>query len=73
MATGITKREQLSADAISAFKFIDNDVPLPESDAVAELTYQNKAALSDIIRAVPHRFLHVSAKTPNDVQALTDN
>ncbi len=73
MATGITKREQLSANAISAFKFIDNDLPLPESDAVAELTYQNKAALSDIIRVVPHRFLHVSAKTPNDVQSLTDN
>lgn len=73
MATGITKREQISADSISAFKFIDNDAPLPESDAVAELTYQNKAALSDIIRAVPHRFLHVSAKTPNEVQALTDN
>jgi adenine-specific DNA-methyltransferase len=73
MATGITKREQLSADAISAFKFIDNDAPLPESDAVAELTYQNKAALSDIIRAVPHRFLHVNAKTSNEVQALTDN
>ena len=73
MATGITKREQLSADAISAFKFVDNDAPLPESDAVAELTYPNKAALSDIIRAVPHRFLHVSSKTPNEVQALTDN
>lgn len=73
MATGITKREQLSANAISAFKFIDNDLPLPERDAVAELTYQNKAALSDIIRAVPHRFLHVSTKTPNEVQALTDN
>ncbi len=73
MATGITKREQLSADAISAFKFIDNDMPLPESDAVAELTYQNKSALGDIIRAVPHHFLHVSAKTHPEVQALTDN
>jgi adenine-specific DNA-methyltransferase len=73
MATGITKREQLSADAISAFKFIDNDAPLPEGNAIAEFTYQNKAALSDIIRAVPHRFLRFRAKTPNEVQALTDN
>jgi adenine-specific DNA-methyltransferase len=73
MATGITKREQLSADAISALALVNDDAPLPEDKAVVELTYQNKAALSDIIRPVPRRFLHIGTKTPNVVQALTDN
>jgi adenine-specific DNA-methyltransferase len=73
MATGITKREQLSANAISALETVDDDVPLPDNDVVVELSYRNKAALSDIIRPVSRRFLRIGAKTPNVVQALTDN
>ena len=73
MATGITKREQLSADAISAVKFVDDDIPLPEDNAVVELTYQNKAVLRDIICAVPRHFLRIGATTPHTVQSLTDN
>jgi adenine-specific DNA-methyltransferase len=73
MATGITKREQLSADAISAIALVKDDVPLPEKNAVVELTYPNKAVLNDIVRAVPRRFLRIGASTPHEVQALTDN
>ena len=73
MATGITKREQLSADAISALELVNQDVPLPEDKATVELTYQNKAGLSEIIRPVPRRFLCIGVKTPHLVQTLTDN
>ena len=38
MATGITKREQLSANAISALKTMDADEPLPDGNTLAELT-----------------------------------
>jgi adenine-specific DNA-methyltransferase len=73
MATGITKREQLSADAISALELVNDDVPLPENNAIVELAYQNKAVLSDIIRPVPRNFLRFWPKIPAVVQALTDN
>jgi adenine-specific DNA-methyltransferase len=73
MATGITKREQQSEDAISALELVNDDAPLPDDKAVVELTYQNKAALSEIIRPVPRNFVRVSAKTPNLVQPITDN
>jgi adenine-specific DNA-methyltransferase len=73
MATGITKREQLSADAISALELVNDDVPLPEDNAVFELAYQNKAILSDIIHPVSRNFLHFSPKIPPVVQLLTSN
>jgi adenine-specific DNA-methyltransferase len=73
MATGITKREQLSSDAISALELVNDDAPLPEDKAVVELTYENKAELIDIIRPVPRRFLRMCAKSPHVVQELTDN
>ena len=73
MATGITKQEQLSADALSALELINDETPLPNDKALVELTYENKAKLSDIIHPVPRSFLHISEKTPNVVKALTDN
>lgn len=73
MATGITKREQLSADAISALELVNDEMPLPEDKTVVELTYQNKAALSEIIRPVSRSFLRVGAEIPNVVQSLADN
>jgi adenine-specific DNA-methyltransferase len=73
MATGITKREQLSVDALSALELINDDAPLPNDKALVELTYENKAKLSDIIQLVPRSFLHVSAKIPHVVKKLTDN
>jgi adenine-specific DNA-methyltransferase len=73
MATGITKREQLSADAISALALVNDDVPLPEDNAVFELAYQNKATLSDIIRPGSRSFLRFSTKMPPMVQALTSD
>jgi adenine-specific DNA-methyltransferase len=73
MATGITKQEQLSANAISALELVNDDVPLPEDKAVVELAYQNKAALSEIVRLVPRNFLRFGTKIPDRVQELTDN
>jgi adenine-specific DNA-methyltransferase len=73
MATGITKREQLSSDAISALELVDDDVPLPESKAVVELAYQNKAALSEIVRPVQRHFLYFGTKISDRAQAPIDN
>lgn len=73
MATGITKREQLSANAISALDLGMEEVSLPDADASVELAYQNKASLEDIIRIVPRTFLHIDAKPPYTAQSLTDN
>ncbi|MEH2112617.1 site-specific DNA-methyltransferase [Nostoc sp.] len=73
MATGITKREQLSANAISALDLGVEEVPLPEEKASVELIYQNKAALEDIICIVPRTFLCIGAKPIYTVQSLTDN
>jgi adenine-specific DNA-methyltransferase len=73
MATGITKREQLSVDAISAIALVKDDAPLPEENAIVELTYPNKAVLNDIVRAVPRRFLHIGVSKPHEVQTLIDN
>lgn len=73
MATGITKREQLSANAISALDLGVEEVPLPDENASVELVYQNKAALKDIIRVVSRKLLSIGAKPPYTVQSLTDN
>lgn len=73
MATGITKREQLSANAISALDLGVEEAPLPAENASVELTYQNKAALEDIISIVPRTFLRIGAMPPYTAQSLTDN
>jgi adenine-specific DNA-methyltransferase len=70
MATGITKREQLSADAISALELLDDHAPLPADADTVELTYQNKAVLSDIIRPVQRQFLRIGTTI---AQNITDN
>jgi adenine-specific DNA-methyltransferase len=73
MATGITRREQLSANAISALDLGVEGAPMPDENAVAELVYQNKAPLEDIIRIIPHTFLRVDAEQLPIVHSLTDN
>jgi adenine-specific DNA-methyltransferase len=73
MATGITKREQQSTDALSAFDLVRDNVPLPENNIRVELTYENKATLSDIIRAEPRHFLHIDTKAPYQIKKITNN
>jgi len=73
MATGITRREQPSANAISALDLEVEGAPMPNENAVAELVYQNKAPLEDIIRIIPHTFLRVDAEQLPIVHSLTDN
>jgi adenine-specific DNA-methyltransferase len=73
MATGISKREQLSADAISALELVNDEVALPGNKTTVELAYQNKAALSDIVRPAARQFLRLGAKIPHNIQTLIDN
>jgi len=57
MATGITKREQHSLDAISALDFYEEPIQLPDEDASATLMYPNKAEVPDIVQNFPRRFI----------------
>lgn len=49
MATGITKREQHSKNAITALKNNDAFLPLPGDEATATLTYPQKAKAADVL------------------------
>ncbi len=73
MATGITKREQFSADAISALDFFQEVSPLPPEGATVELAYPNKASLDQIIHKEARTFLHVTQSRPFMPATLTDN
>lgn len=73
MATGISKREQLSDDAISAQDIFQEVIPLPLDGALAEITYPNKASKGDIIRGEPRSFLHVASDGSHLSAPLTDN
>jgi len=70
MATGITKREQHSQDAISVSDFYREPTPLPPSNAEVTLSYPNKADRSDIIKPTGRRFMMmdgVSAEKANEI------
>ena len=73
MATGITKREQLSADAISALNLTQEERPLPDGSTAVELSYQNKALLEEILCMESYKFLRISTPPPFEPQTLTDN
>lgn len=73
MATGITKREQISADAISASDFYKESTPLPPDRAGVELTYPQKASVEEIFQLEPRSFLHVNAETHYEPAMLSDN
>lgn len=73
MATGITKREQLSADAISALGLTREEMPLPDENTSVELSYQNKTSLEEILCTESYPFLKISEKPPFLVQTLADN
>ncbi|TCM46314.1 adenine-specific DNA-methyltransferase [Rhizobium sp. PP-F2F-G48] len=73
MATGITKREQHSPDAISARNFYEDELPLPSDREEAFLTYQHKAAVLDIIRPVQRDFLRLTSKGAFEASTFPDN
>ncbi|WP_114416160.1 site-specific DNA-methyltransferase [Marinospirillum perlucidum] len=73
MATGITKREQHSQDAISALDFYREPTALPPDNAEVTLSYPNKANRSDIIKPVPRRFLIVDGGNTTETSRLPEN
>jgi len=73
MATGITKREQQSPDAISARDFYDEDLPLPSEGAGTEFAYPNKAHVSDILRPADRAFLCLTQGGAFESPTFSDN
>lgn len=73
MATGITKREQLSANAISAIDFYEEALPLPSSREVASLQYRNKAQESDLIGFAERSFVAVDREGQPSPDIISDN
>lgn len=73
MATGITKREQHSPDAISARNFYDEGLPLPPERAGVELSYPNKASVSNIMRPTDRAFLCLTQSEAFESPTFSDN
>ena len=73
MATGITKREQHSPDAISAFELSGEPLPLPDNGAVSELSYPNKAPVEAIVRNFPRKFVQFTKTVENAVKEIPEN
>ena len=80
MATGITRREQHSPDAISAGNHREDRIPLPTDDATVTLSYPNKASMQDVVRKFPRRFVelrdageHPIGRVPDNAFVLGDN
>lgn len=59
MATGITKREQHSLDAISAVDLYQEPLPLPDESADVTLSYPNKASIDDIVHEFSWPYLEM--------------
>lgn len=73
MATGITKREQHSPDAISALDFGEEPIPLPDVKATVTLDYRNKASVEDIIKYFPRRFVRIENAEKHFSEELSEN
>lgn len=73
MATGITKREQLSADAISAIDFYDEALPLPVSGEPVSIEYSNKAKESDIIGFEKRSFVTIDRNKKSSIDNISDD
>ncbi len=82
MATGITKREQHSEDAISAPDLSIDNIPLPGKSATARLVYEGKASEDEILTEHYSHFRTISANgkasrksvdIPDNSFVLTDN
>lgn len=73
MATGITKREKHSQDAISALDFYREPTPLPSNDAAITLSYPNKADLSAIVTPTARRFLMIEDGHTTELKESPEN
>lgn len=73
MATGITKREQLSADAISAIDFYKEALSLPSPRETVSLQYSNRALESDIIGFDERSFVAVDRSQKSCRESISEN
>lgn len=73
MATGITKREQHSQDAISALDFYKEPADLPPDGAEVTLSYPNKASWSSIVTQVPRNFVMIDGNEAIKIDKLPEN
>lgn len=73
MATGISKREQLSADAVSAQDFFQDASPLPPNNALVEMIYPNKASMAEIIQNEQRSLLRIAHDRSYLPAPLADN
>lgn len=73
MATGITKREQFSDDAISALNFFKEISPLPDDGISAELNYKNKSNIKNIIDCGIRSFVEIDRYQTIHSKELSDN
>ena len=80
MATGITRREQLSPDALSALDVFEEPLPLPNVDLPITLSYPDKADIETIIKNFPRQFVSIMGSEecmltviPDDSFVLADN
>lgn len=73
MATGITKREQLSPDAISARDFFGNELALPSDATEVSFAYPHKADIKDIVKSVEREFLRLTPQGAFKAPTFPDN
>lgn len=73
MATGITKQEQLSEDAISASDFYEEPIPLPKKNETVTLTYSRKSTLDEILCDVPREFLRIESSSNTKLEIIPTN
>ena len=73
MATGITRREQHSLDALSAVDPREDRVPLPTDDATITLSYPNRASIEEIVREFPHCFVELRGTKQYPIGRVPDN
>lgn len=75
MATGITKREQFGADALTAQDISLEELPLPPDSAQVELTYPNKLSEENILKPLhtEYRLLDKKGKASKSKTMLPDN
>lgn len=73
MATGNTKRERHSPDAISARDMSVDGLPLPPDQASAEIRYANKASVSEILQPADRAYLCLNQGEAFQSPILSDN
>jgi adenine-specific DNA-methyltransferase len=73
MATGISKREQQSLDALSALDLYNDPIPLPGKDDSVTLSYTNKASISDIVKNFPRHYFYIDALETQFLEEIPDN